>query len=104
MKKVPKDCGITWRDTARRGKVACIPSLPSAVAKINTAYDSFFKVRACKLWNCVPKDVKDAATMNTLKSKLDSFLLGIQDCSPVPGYTTMNNNSLLEWLTSSNAY
>ena len=102
--KVPNDCGITWRDSARRGKIACIPSLPSTVAKINTAYDSFFKVRSCKLWNCVPKDVKDSTIMNTLKLKLDLFLLGIPDRPPVPGYTTMNNNSLLDWLTSSNAY
>ena len=102
--KVPNDCEITWCYSDRRGMNACIPSLPSTVAKVNTAYDSFFKVRACKLWNCVPKDVKDSTSINTLKSKLDSFLLGIPDRPPVPGYTTMNNNSLLDWLTSSNAY
>ena len=101
---VPNDCDIVWRDSARRGKVAVIPSLPSSVAKINTAFDSFFKVRSSKLWNCVPKDVKESYSINIFKTKLDSFLLSIPDRPPVPGYTTINSNSLLDWLTSSNAY
>ena len=54
---VPNDVGLSWTNSVRRGTVAVIPRLPSTVLKINTSFDSFFKVRAGKLWNCLPKEI-----------------------------------------------
>ena len=102
--KVPNFCDITWRDSARRGKTVLIPNMPSSVAKINSTYDLAFKVKVSKLWNCIPKDIKESSSLNVFKTKLDTFLLSIPDCPPVSGYSTMNSNSILDWLTSSNAY
>ena len=45
-KKAPNDVGMVWQDCARKGKVASIPKSPSVIAKINTSYDIFFKVKA----------------------------------------------------------
>ena len=103
-KKVPNFCIIVWRDITRRGNTIRIPELPSTVAKINSTFDCSFRVKACKIWNCLPKYVKEPTSMNIFKNKLDSFLLRVPDCPPVSGYSTMNSNSLLDWLTSSNAY
>ena len=95
--KVPNDVGLTWCNSMRRGKVAVIPNIPSSVAKINSSYDQFFKVRAGKLWNCLPKHVNTKQTLVSFKEGLDLFLRDIPDCPPVTGYTTVNSNSLLDW-------
>ena len=102
-KKVPNDVGLSWRDCPRKGKVALVPRIPSRIAKINTSYDNFFKVKAAKLWNCLPKHVNIKETLASFKEKLDSFLLNISDYPPVAGYTTQNSNSLLDWLSYSGA-
>ena len=103
-KKVPNDVGLLWRDCSRRGKVAYIPRIPSHVAKINTSYDHFFKVKAARFWNCLPKHVNSKDSLPSFKKTLDSFLLNVTDCPPVAGYPTVNSNSLLDWLSYSNAY
>ena len=102
--KVPNDIGIEWRMCNRKGIVVKIPRMPSSVAKINSMYDNSFKVYAAKTWNCLPKSVNTANTLVTFKSKLDDFLLTVQDCPPVAGYSTANRNRLLDWLASANAY
>ena len=102
--RVPNDVGIAWRICGRKGIIAAVPRVPSAVAKINTSYDYFFKVNATKLWNCLPKSVNTVDTMEPFKRKLDLFLKNISDFPPVSGYTTMNSNSLLDWLGYSNAF
>ena len=102
--EVPNDVDRSWRDCSRRRKVACIPAIPSRVSKINSTYDHFFKVKAAKLWNCLPKNVNNKCSLSSFKETLDAFILNIQDCPPVSGYTTVNSNSLLDWLSHSNAY
>ena len=101
--KVPNDVNITWHNHIRRGVVADIPRTPSTVAKINSAYDNFFKVKVAKLWNCLPKYVNTKTSLESFKMNLDSFLFEVSDCPPVAGYTTSNSNSLLDWISSSNA-
>ena len=101
--KVPNDLGVSWHDHIRRGKVADVPRIPSSVQKINSAYDNFFKVKAAKMWNCLPKVVNSKISLESFKTGLDQFLSGVPDLPPVAGYTTSNSNSLLDWLMSSNA-
>ena len=100
--KVPNDVGITWHNHIRRGVVVDIPRIPSTVAKINSACDNFFTVKAAKLWNCIPSCVNTKTSLLTFKANLDCFLLDVPDCPPVAGYTTGNSNSLLAWISSSN--
>ena len=102
--KVPNDVGLTWHDNLRRGKVATIPRVPSSVAKINTSCDHFFKVKAGKLWNCLPKAVNSKDSLASFKEALDLFLKDIPDRPPVAGYSTANHNSLLDWLSYRNAF
>ena len=102
--KVQNDVSVQWHTHGRRGIVVDIPRLPSNVAKINSLYDSSFKVYTAKLWNCIPKSVNTEQSLDLFKSKLDNFIMGVPDCPPVTGYSTANNNSLLDWLASANAY
>ena len=94
---------MSWHTHFRRGVFVDIPRLPSSVAKINTAYDNFFKVKAAKLWNCLPNNVNSKTSLTSFKTKLDSFLFSVPDFPPVAGYTTNNSNSLMDWISSSNA-
>ena len=102
--KVQNDICVEWRTCIRKGIVMAIPRLPSTVAKINTMYDTSFKVYAAKTWNCLPKSVNMEQSLDTFKSKLDTFLLNVPDYPPVAGYSTANKNRLLDWLASANAY
>ena len=60
-----------------------------------TKYDNSFGIKAAKLWNIVPKDVKDKTSLDALKVAMGSFLNKFPDNPPVKGYTTANDNSLL---------
>ena len=102
--KVQNDISVEWRYFGRRSIVIDIPRLPSSVAKINSVYDTSFKVYAAKLWNCIPKLINMELLLESFKSKLDNFLLDIPDRPPVAGYATANKNRLLDWLASANAY
>jgi len=101
---VPNDVGVLWRNCPRKGVVAEVARIPSSVVKINSSYDQFFKVKAAKLWNCLPKVVNSAASLGAFKEHLDLFLKNIPDRPPVQGYVTANSNSLLDWLGYSSAF
>ena len=58
-------------------------------------YDNSFGIKAAKLWNVVPKDVKDKSSLDALKVAMGNFLNKFPDNPPVKGYSTANNNSLL---------
>ena len=92
---VTNDLGITWDFNSRRGLLANIPALPCNVAKVNTIHDKSFKVIGPRLWNTLPKAINTQDTLSGFKSSLDTYLLNIQDCPPVAGYSRANDNSLL---------
>ena len=98
--KVPNDVGMMWRSNIRKGNVAVVPNLPCSVAKINTSYDNFFKVRAAQLWNCLPKTINTLSSLESFKSKLDVFIMNFPDRPSVAGYSTANGNSILDWFYS----
>ena len=92
---VTNDLGITWDFNSRRGLRANVRALPCNVAKVNTIHDKSFKVIGPRLWNTLPKAINTQDTLSGFKSSLDTYLLNIQDCPPVAGYSRANDNSLL---------
>ena len=85
---VPNDLDIQFYDHTRLGTRCKIPAI-----KRNS-----FAFRGPKLWNAVPKNIKCAPSFEVFKSKLTSHLMSIiPDLPPVPGYTSPNSNSILDW-------
>ena len=65
---------------------------------LRSIYDHYFAVLGPKLWKTIPKYIKCAPSFEVSKSKLTShFMIIIPDLPPVPGYTTPNLNSILDW-------
>ena len=58
-------------------------------------YDNSFGIKAAKLWNIVPKDIKDMSSLDALKVAMGNLLTRLPDNPPVKGYPTANDNSLL---------
>ena len=69
---------------------------PSAVRK---ARESSLQVRGARLFNCIPREIRDTVTgtPDMFKAKLDEWLSTIPDQPTVPGrQRAAANNSLLE--------
>ena len=88
--------------TCGRSSKAQYPMISTSNSTITTLsrsiYDHSFVVRGPKLWNAIPKNIKCAPSFEVFKSKLTSHIMSIiPDLPPVPGYTTPNSYSILDW-------
>ena len=95
---VPNNLDVEFSDNKRLGPRAVVPKLSRySHAKAQSLYDNSFAVKGPKLWNILPKYVKEHNTLQAFKISLNKFLDGITDQPPIFGYTTPNNNSILSW-------
>ena len=97
----PNDINIESYEHIRLGVRCRVPPLPRrAPAYAKSIYDSSFAVTGPKLWNILPRSVTCAPSLESFKSRLTSHIMGsYPDLPPVPGYTSPNSNSLLDWST-----
>ena len=95
------DINIESYEHIRLGVRCRVPPLPRrAPAYAKSIYDSSFAVTGPKLWNILPRSVTCAPSLESFKSRLTSHIMGsYPDLPPVPGYTSPNSNSLLDWST-----
>ena len=85
---VPNDLDIQFYDHTRFGTRCKIPAIKRNSTTLSTSiYNHSFAVCGLKLWNTIPKNIKCAPSFEVFKSKLP----------PLPGYTTPNSNSILDW-------
>ena len=92
---VPNDLNITFHHNDRRGLCADIPVMTkSTKAKFQSLFDSSYSVLAPRLWNSVPKHIREEEKFETFKSKLTRYTLSIPDEPPIQGEPS--NNSLLQ--------
>ena len=72
---------LVTETSARRGRTCNVPRLnPRAAARIKSEIDASFPVYGDKLFNCLPKSLRDCdASANTFKKRLDKFLKRIPD-------------------------
>ena len=92
---------LVTETSARRGRTCNVPRLnPRAAAKIKSKIDASFPVYGAKLFNCLPKNLRDCdASVNTFKKRLDKFLKMIPDQPCLPGYQQpASSNSIIEQL------
>ena len=98
---VPNLCSIGkifFNFNDRSGIKATVPTLRYDVPTYakQRFYNSFFFIGP-SLWNRIPNNVREKSTLESYKTALDKFLLTIPDEPPTPGYTSQNNNSILQW-------
>ena len=100
----PHDLQILFSENNLRlglGPLAVIPCLlTSSRAKFQTLYDNSFAVVGPKLWNILPATVKSEETITSFKAAVYNFCSSFPDTPPVPGYSPLNRNSLLDWAAS----
>ena len=96
--QAPNDVGFEFQHHQRLGMRAKIPSINKrSQLSVRTDYDNTFRVRAAQLWNLLPEKLGREKSLDNFKVGLGSFLDGYPDTAPVPGYTPVNDNSLLSW-------
>eukprot|EP00116_Pleurobrachia_bachei_P007088 sb/3467350/ len=87
---------------SRHGLKAVIPDLARVKSKRNSSlYSSSFGSVGPRLWNSLPKDLREIADQAEFKANLDCFLREVPDLPPTPGYSSQNRNSLSEWCCGS---
>ena len=98
-KLAPNDIGIIFYEHIQLGTRCRIPPLKrTASALTKSIYDKSFAVMGPKLWNIIPQSITSAPSLESFKSRLTSYIRStFPDLPPVPGYTTPNSNSLLDW-------
>jgi len=100
----PNDIDIRFHPSSRHGIRAQVPTLSKSSSLRNqTMYDASFAVIGPRLWNCIPPHLHAVADPIQFKIKLTEFLLTIPDNPPTCGYSSVNNNSMLEWTKNMNA-
>jgi ribonuclease P/MRP protein subunit RPP40 len=96
---MPDDLKITFTHSDRRGIRAVVPSLnKAATMKAQSKYDASFAVMGPKLWNCIPAETTRVTKLVSFKTSLGNFLKLLPDNPPTLGYTSINNNSILDYV------
>ena len=93
--EVANDLNIKTQYNDRRGLSVTIPPiLKTTKAKYQTLYDNSFTVFAPRLWNTLPKSIRDVEKFETFKSKLTAYMLSLPDQPPITGEPS--GNSILQ--------
>ena len=97
--EIPNSTDMCFVDSHRSGPRAVVPRYSyEAQRSILSLYEQSFAVLGARLWNTLPRSVKEAPTLYQFKSQLGSFLSTIPDTPPISGYPAQaNSNSILEW-------
>ena len=91
----PNDIKVGFYQNERYGLMCKIPTLgKNSKSKYQKIYDDSFHVIAAKLWNKIPREIKEKKTLNSFKDALTKFLMSFPDCPPIHGVSS--SNSLLD--------
>ena len=75
------NCGVEWTEaTERKGRMCKIPNLKGS-SKVQKLREQSFQMAGPKLWNCLPKSVRNLKTtsQDEFKQVLDDFLCKVPD-------------------------
>ena len=95
-----KGYDVTFTQHERRGRLMKLaPLCNTSPAAVRKARESSLRVRGAKLFNTIPRDLRDTVTGTTdqFKAKLDEWLSNIPDQPSIPGrLRAAATNSLLD--------
>ena len=84
--------GLSYKYSARRGKILTTPSVTASNSHAATLIHNSFIRRAPRIFNSLPKDLRDSSgNMITIKKNLDKFLRHIPDEPKIPGCFPTNS-------------
>jgi len=98
--------GLNSTQCPRKGRLIKIPSIvKKAPCYVKSLKESSFSVRAPKLFNLLPKQIRgiNGCTVEIFKQHLDNFLCGIRDEPRISGYSAFcrgSSNSLMDMIKS----
>ena len=88
----PNDLQMEFVESTRRGPCCKIPPLSRTCRpKIQKKYDESFRINGAKLWNAVPKVIRQKPSLGSFKSSLTKHLMLLQDNPPIPGFPSSNS-------------
>ena len=99
----PNDINIKFREPmstehTRRGIKSVVPSIShKATQRSQTIYENSFAVLGPRLWNTLPKHLSVITSQQKFKDESTRYVSSIPDLPPTRGYSSPNNNSLLDW-------
>ena len=79
---------LPFQQNERRGMLVAVPPMATqSAASVKKARESSLQVKGARLFNLVPKDIRDmkAVTVDTFKAGLDAWLATIPDQPTIPG-------------------
>jgi hypothetical protein len=95
---IPNTLNLEFYDNKRLG-IQCRRKLPKLKSgHLYTQTFNFFPSSGPALYNIIPKKIKESTTLELFKARLDNLLLLIPDTPPTPGYATVHDNSLVNWI------
>ena len=98
----PNDLQLEWYTHKRLGLKVKIPPFNTKVpAYASSLLENSFRVQAAKLWNLIPLEANTQTSLDAFKISLGVFLKKYPDKPPVRGYSTQNNNSIIDWANQS---
>ena len=101
---VPNNLNLNFYETKRHGLKCRSERVQRSQLHLHTIRRAFFTHTGPSVFNILPRDVKEAKTLESFKTKLDAHLKQIPALPPLPGYPCYNHNTLLEWATGRHNY
>ena len=90
----PNDLGLVFQFNDRLGLRCLVPTLTSKSAAVNSLKDQSFTSMGPRLFNKIPREVKENDTLASFKRSLDQYLMSLPDTPTTPGYPAVNNSVL----------
>jgi hypothetical protein len=100
---VPACIDLKRRNRNRNGRSFKLNPLSRTTStRVKTLRDSSFFIQSLKLFNALPRNIRDleGCKLEKFKMELDKFLLKLPDAPLIPGYTAsslVNSNSIIDW-------
>ena len=102
---------VATEESTRTGLTVKIPPKSGSKESVQTLKDQFFMTHAPRLFNSLPKCIRDRKlSMDSFKSLVDSFLMTVPDCPVLAGYPLnnpgvngRNSNSVVDWIRNNPA-
>ena len=97
---LPNAINLNFKDHFRSKALrAVLPKLPRTHCSLLSKYENSFLIIGCKLWNSLPAYLTHIQNYQVFKLHLNRYLSEIPDRPPLPGYRSINNNSLIMYKT-----